>query len=185
MRPTCKKSCMSDLSLKLIMRKLCADRVYTVIKILGLTVGMASALLAVLYVRDENSFDRFHAKADRLYRITTILNTPLNGGSKVMGATGQVQGPAFKSKIPEIEDYVRVMGGLSTNFIANDKALWLTYIYADTGFFNDFTFPLVYGIPSSSLEVANSVVITEGTALKFFGKRMLWGRPSNLKKGTG
>src|ERR1700733_9278247 len=158
---------MSKSSVRLILRKLWMDRLYSMIKILGLAVGMSFALLAILYIRDETSFDRWQTKADRLYRITTIINDPLNGGSKVMGATGQVQGPSFKNKIPEIEDYVRVKGGLSTNFIANDKALSLNFIYADQSFFDVFSFPLLYGSRSDALAVLNSIVITEQTALRF------------------
>jgi len=161
------------------------DRLYSMIKILGLAVGMSCALLATLYIRDENSFDRFHTKADRLYRITTAINNPLDGGNRVMGATGQVQGPYFKNKIPEIEDYVKVMGGLSTNFIANDKALFLHYIYADESFFDVFSFPFLYGAASGSLKGLNSVVITEQTALQFFGKSDVVGQTMQLEEGHG
>ena len=176
---------MSKLAVRLIMRKLRIDRVYSVIKILGLAVGMASALFAVLYIRDENSFDRFHERADRLFRITTSINNPLDGGSSVMGATGQVQGPSFKSKIPEIEDYVRVWGGLGTNIIANDKALSVNYIYADPSFFDVFTFPLISGTPGGALKTLNSIVITEQTALKFFGRTDVAGQTMKLEEGHG
>ena len=64
-------------------------------KALGLAVGVACALFAILYIRDENSFDRFYTKADRLFRITTITADPLNGEAKVIGASGQVQGPSL------------------------------------------------------------------------------------------
>src|SRR5580698_480151 len=101
---------MSTSSFRLIIRRLWKDWLYSLVKILGLAVGMACVLWAILYIRDENSFDRVHVRVNRLYRITTKIRTPLNGGSTIMGATGQVEGPAFKLKIPEIEDYVRVMG---------------------------------------------------------------------------
>jgi len=182
---TCIAVIMSYVSVKLIIRKLRTDRLYSVIKILGLAVGMTCALLAILYIRDENSFDRFHAKADRLYRITTITDNPRDGERKVMGTTGQVQGPAFKNKIPEIEDYVRVWGGLGTNFIANDKPFLLNYIYADEGFFTVFTFPLLYGKPSNALTGLNSVVITKQTALRFFGKTDVVGQTIKLEEGHG
>ena len=102
-----------------------------------------------------------------------------------MGATGQVQGPSFKNKIPEIEDYVRMWGGLGTNFIAGDKPFFVNYIYADEGFFNVFTFPLLYGKPSSALSGLHSVVITEQTALRFFGKKDVVGQTIKLEEGHG
>jgi putative ABC transport system permease protein len=161
------------------------DRLNTTIKIVGLVVGMTCALFAILFIRDENSFDKFHEKADRLYRITTTIDNPQDGGRNIVGATGQVQGPVFKDKIPEIQDYARVWGGLGTNFIADEKPLFLNYIYADKSFFNIFSFPLVYGKPSSALEALNSIVITEQAAIKCFGTMDVVGRTIKLEEGHG
>src|SRR6202044_3367863 len=115
----------------------------------------------------------------------TTIDNPQDGGRNIMGATGQVQGPAFKDKIPEIQDYTRVMGGLGTNFIANEKPLYLNYIYADESFFDIFSFPLVYGKPSSALKTLNSIVITEQTAIKCFGTKDVVGRTIKLEEGNG
>src|SRR5579863_7122349 len=157
---------MSSLPVRLIIRRLLKDWLYSLVKILGLAVGMACVLWATLYVRDENSYDRFHARADRLFRITTTIKNPQNGVSTIMGVTGQVEGPAFKSKIPEIEKDVRVMGvdDFSTNFIANNKFLSVKYIYADEDFFDVFSFPLIHGRAADALRIPNSIVITEQTA---------------------
>ncbi len=178
---------MSSLSLQLIIRRLWKDRFYSLVKIFGLAVGMACVLWATLYIRDEKSFDRFHVRFDRLYRITTTIKNPLNGGSTIMGATGQVEGPAFKSKIPEIENAVRVMGvdDFSTNFIANNKFLPIKYIYADEGFFEVFSFPFIHGNPSSALRLQNSIVITKQTAIRFFGKTEVLGKTIQLEEGHG
>jgi putative ABC transport system permease protein len=169
------------------MRRLWKDWLYSLVKILGLAVGMACVLWAILYIRDENSFDRFHVRVNRLYRITTTIRNPLNGGSTIMGATGQVEGPAFKLKIPEIEDYVRVMGvdDFSTNFIANNKALSIKFIYTDESFFDVFSFPLIHGNPSHALRLPNSLVITQQTALRFFGKTDVVGKTIQLEEGHG
>ena len=176
------------MSLKFILRKLWADRLYSLIKIMGLGIGMAAALLAILYVRYENGYDRFHAKGERLYRITTTNSDPQNaqnGGSQIVGATGQVEGPAFKDKIPEIEEDVRIWAGLSGNMIANGKALSIHYLYADTGFFGVFSFPLISGTSSGALQRPNSIVITEQTAQRFFGKADVVGQTIQLEEGHG
>ncbi len=146
---------------------------------------MACILLAILFVRDENSFDKFHKKAAQLYRITTTINNPENGGNQIEGATGQVQGPAFKADIPEIEEYVRVMSGLSTNFIGDHKPLPVNFIYADESFFRIFSFPLLYGSASDALKDLASIVLTEQTALRFFGRTDVLGKTINLEEGHG
>ncbi len=172
-------------SVRFIIRHLWNNRLYSAIKILGLSLGMACVLLAVLFVRDENSFDKFHEKAARLYRITTLTNNPGNGGNQIVGATGQVQGPAFKAGVPEIEEYTRVMSGLSTNFIGDQKPLLINYIYADESFFKVFSFPLLYGNASDALKNLTSIVLTEQTALRFFGTTDVVGKIINLEEGRG
>jgi ABC-type antimicrobial peptide transport system permease subunit len=171
--------------MKFILRHLWNNRLYSSIKIAGLTMGMTCILLAILFVRDENSYDRFHEKAAQLFRITTTINNPLNGENNIMGATGQVQGPAFAASIPEIQKYVRIMAGLGTNFIGDQKPLLINYMYADEKFFEVFSFPLLYGNPSDALKELNSVVLTEQTALRFFGKTDVVGKTIKLEEGHG
>ena len=176
---------MLQSSMKFIFRHLWNNRLYSSIKIVGLTIGMACTLLAILFIRDENSFDRFHEKASQLYRITTNVSNPQDGGNQIMGATGQVQGPAFAASIPEIQEYVRIMAGLGTNFIGDEKPLLVDYLYADENFFKVFSFPLLYGNPSNPLKELNSVVLTEQTALRFFGKTDVVGKTIKLEEGHG
>ena len=169
--------------MKFIFRHLWNNKLYSLIKISGLTIGMACALLAILFVRDENSYDRFHDKTSQLYRITTRIKE--HGVDRIMGATGQIQGPAFAANIPEIKEYVRIMAGLSTNFIGDQKPLLVNYLYADENFFNVFSFPLLYGNPATALHELRSVVLTEQTALRFFGKSNVVGQTIKLEEGHG
>ncbi len=67
-------------------------------------------LLAVLYWKDEHSFDNFH-KNNYLYRVNTTLVENKGANAATVGGTGQVQGPAFKNGVPEVESYVRILGG--------------------------------------------------------------------------
>jgi len=172
-------------TMKFIFRNLWKNRLYSSIKIAGLTIGMACTLLAILFVNDENSYDKFHEKASRLYRITTSNNNRLREKNGIMGATGQVQGPAFKASIPEIQEYTRIMAGLSTNFIGDHKPLLVNFVYADENFFKVFSFPLLYGNPSNVLRGLNSVVLTEETARRFFGKTDVVGKIIKLEEGHG
>jgi putative ABC transport system permease protein len=87
------------------------NRLYSLLTSIGLSVGLVYLLLAVLYAENEWSFDQFHTNNPHLYRITTALAEHQGDQPQLTGGTGQVQGPAFKAQIPEIEDYVRVMGG--------------------------------------------------------------------------
>src|SRR3982750_3557885 len=95
---------------KITFRHLLLNKLYSSINIIGLATGIGCVLLAVLYWKDERSFDNFHQKKRDLYRITTTMAENKNGKMHTSGGTGQVQGPAFKAAVPEVIDYVRVLG---------------------------------------------------------------------------
>ncbi|WP_373513495.1 ABC transporter permease [Persicitalea sp.] len=167
--------------LKIAFRNLWRERAYTAINLSGLAIGMACALLAILFVRDELSYDQFHVKAPQLYRLTTTV-TNSEGAQKYLGASGQVQGPAFKAAIPEVTDYARVLG-VNFNVIGKEKSLGLQGLFADASFPNLFTFPLLHGDWSSALTNPNSIVITEEIARKFFGKTEVVGELLKVEDG--
>ncbi len=165
--------------LKIGFRHLWKSKLYSAINTIGLAIGISCVLLAVLYWKDERSFDAFHTKNPNLYRITTTLIE--NKGDKMhkTGGTGQVEGPAFKDGVPELVDYTRVLGGgIYGDVTANDKALHLQQLFADGNFFNTFSFRLLRGNPQTVLADIGSAVITESTAKRYFntievvGKRL-------------
>jgi len=163
--------------LKIALRHLWQNRLYSGINVVGLAFGLTCVLLAILYIRDEHNFDTFHQKNPDLYRITTTLIANKGETPQTSGGTGQVQGPAFKTAIPEIEEYVRVMGGAIFGDIHTDrKAFKLQLLFADANFFNVFSFKLIHGNPKTVLKDAGSVVITEETALKFFSSTNVVGK---------
>ncbi|WP_028523515.1 ABC transporter permease [Runella limosa] len=162
---------------KIALRHLWQNRLYSGINVVGLAFGLTCVLLAILYIRDEHSFDNFHQKSPHLYRITTTLIANKGENFQTSGGTGQVQGPAFKAVVPEIEDYVRVMGGAIFNdFRANQKALKLQLLFVDSHFFDVFSFKLIQGNPKTVLNDIGSVVITEKTALKYFNSTNVVGK---------
>jgi|KBSMisStaDraftv2_1062788.scaffolds.fasta_scaffold00260_7 putative ABC transport system permease protein len=139
------------------------------INIAGLATGIACVLLAVLYWDDEHSFDLFHANNPNLYRITTTLVETKGENLQTIGGTGQVQGPAFKQAIPEVKDYVRILGGdIFSDVIANEKSIQLRPLFVDSNFFGVFSFPLLRGNPTTALHDMNAAILTETTARKYF-----------------
>ncbi len=156
---------------KIAFRHLLKSRLYSVINIIGLACGITCILLAVLYWKDERSFDEFHKANPHLYRITTSLRIDKQGNRATIGSTGQVQGPAFKEAAPEIKEYTRIMGGDIYNDLASEnKTLHLRMLFVDTSFFSVFSFKLVKGNRAAALKDINGVVITESTARKFFNR---------------
>lgn len=96
------------------LRNIARNRVFSFINIAGLSLGLACCLLIFLYAKDELSFDRFHKNGNRLYRITRHIIDKQHGMDMNLGIAGMVQGPAFKSAIPEVQNYVRTNRNLLT-----------------------------------------------------------------------
>lgn len=155
--------------LKIAARQLWQGRLYAIINVTGLAVGTACMLFAAIYLTDEHSFDRFHRNNPHLYRITSTYHE--RGEFISSGGTGQVQGPAFQARMPEITHYARVMGGeIYGDVRHNHNAFKLQLLFVDASFFDVFTFPLLQGNAHTALQNVNSVVITRRTALKFFNR---------------
>lgn len=160
--------------LKIAARQLWQGRLYAVINVTGLAVGTAGMLFAAFYVCDESSFDRFHQNSPDLYRITSTYRE--RGEVISTGGTGQVQGPAFQARMPEITHYARVMGGdIYGDVRHGHNAFKLQLLFVDASFFEVFTFPLLHGDARTALQNVNSVVITRRTALKFFHRTNVTG----------
>jgi putative ABC transport system permease protein len=156
--------------IKIAFRLLWKRRLYSFINVFGLTIALTCIVFSILYYKYERSFDLFHKNNPNLYRITTSYFDNKTGLAEKTGGTGQVQGPAFKREVPEIQDYTRVFGGdIMENIKSGDKAFSLATAFVDPGFFKVFTFPLLSGDPATSLNDKHSIVITEKTARKFFG----------------
>ncbi|MFC1564746.1 ABC transporter permease [candidate division KSB1 bacterium] len=157
--------------LKIAFRNLKRNKIYSLINISGLSLGMTCCLLILLYVKDELSFDDYHQKADRIYRI--LATSEFAGAARTFAATPSALGPAFAGEIPEVESQVRMF---RMNFNGNtpvsyeDKTFEESGMYfTDSTFFSIFTFEFIAGDPEGVLNEPNSLVITESVAKKFFG----------------
>lgn len=149
-------------------RNLLRNRIYTSINVAGLSMGLACAMLIILYVKDEVSYDRFHANVDQVYRITSQgIN---KDGTKGMqdGNTGYLQGPRFSANVPEIKSFVRVASGRE-DFKSASEVTSKDLLYVDSNFFSVFTFPLMYGSPRNCLKKPHSVVLSADEAKRQFG----------------
>ncbi|HXB34824.1 MAG TPA: ABC transporter permease [Puia sp.] len=164
-------------------RNLIRNRIYSVINIAGLSLGLACAMLILLYVKDEISFDRFHVNGDHIYRLYSEGKGP-DGIIRRMGITGDAQGPRFKSQIPEIRTFVRIEGGYADAKLGS-TVVPQPLLNVDSTFFTVFTFPLLSGNPATALVQPNTTVISEDAAIKYFGSKDAIGKTLLLKKDTG
>ena len=147
---------------KTAFRHLLRNRVFTFINLMGLTLGMTCALFAILFVKDEMSYDRFHRNAGRLYRLTTLITHPNDGTQQFVATTGQVQGPAFKSAIPEIADYVRILGSDGLNLTGNISRFAVNNIlHTDVLFSACSLFHWCQGNAKNRLTDPHSIVLSE------------------------
>jgi len=149
------------------LRNLSRHKIYSFINIAGLSIGLACAMLIILYVKDEVSYDRFHSNVGNIHRIVT-QGIDKNGvkGRKDPN-TGYLQGPRFAQNIPEIKTFVRVQSGekdIKTGMEVKGQEL----LYVDSVFFDVFSFPLISGNRHSCLKDPSSVVISEAVAKKQF-----------------
>ncbi|MFT4031940.1 MAG: ABC transporter permease [Siphonobacter sp.] len=160
--------------LKIAWRNLLKNRIFSLINIVGLSLGLAVVMLILLFVQDEVSFDRFQEKGDRLYRLNAKYTAP-DGTERYNGITGTAHGPAFQREISAIEAICRIKGW---NMLVKKGSEGLNekVMYADSTFFDCFTFPLLKGNPHKALVDLHSVVITEDMAERHFGTTNVLGK---------
>lgn len=167
---------------KIAFRSMLRQKLNSVIKIVGLAIGIACTLLIALFIRDELSFDRFHEKGDRIYRLTTNFHKPDGSIDWIKGAVLFPHGPAMEGFFPEVKHSVRVWQReftvKSQNVIANES---ITLV--DESFFEVFSFPLIRGNSSTVLSGLNSLVFTETSAKKYFGDEDPVGKTLTLIHG--
>ncbi|MBS1659643.1 MAG: ABC transporter permease [Bacteroidetes bacterium] len=167
--------------LKTSLRNLRNNKVYSFINIAGLTLGMACAMLILLYVSDEVSYDAFQKNISVLYRVNRQITKP-NGDIAKSGYTGYLQGPRFAANIPEIKAFVRYRHVEMNMQKGNDIHSQEVFL-ADSNFFSVFSFPLLAGDVHRALQQPNSVVITEDIAKKEFGTTDAIGKSLLFKDG--
>lgn len=153
--------------LKLAWRNVLKYKGHSAINILGLAVGMACFLLILFYVKDESSFDKFHEKYERIYRVTEVNYS--DGGETMLANAFSAIGPALQADFPEIDDFVRFhIEELPVSNGPERRFMEAGFAYADSTVWNIFDFELVQGDPKTALTEPFSLVITESMAAKYF-----------------
>ncbi|HEY9002581.1 MAG TPA: ABC transporter permease [Mucilaginibacter sp.] len=168
---------------KTAFRNLWRNKGFSLINIVGLSVGLACCMLIFLYTMDEVSYDRFNVNAANIYHLVVDDKAP-DGQVHKFSSTGDMPGPSFKRELPDVQDFVRIQGGNYTikqgNEVFDQEAL-----YVDSNFFSVFTFPILYGKPEHALDDPHSIVLSEEIAEKYFGKGNPIGKTLDLKMGDG
>lgn len=166
--------------LKIAVRNLTRNKIFSLINIAGLSLGLTCCMLIVLYTKDELSFDRFQKNKDQLYRIMVKMTD--ENESRTIGSTNAIHGPGFKQEIPEIKEVIRAQ---TSSFVIRkgNEVLKEDVLFADEPFFSVFSMPLLSGDPATVLSDIHSIVLSEDLAEKYFGTRNAVGKTLNLKIG--
>ena len=157
--------------LKIAFRNLIRNKVYSLINIVGLSFGMAVAVLIFLFVSHEVSFDKFHVNGDRIYKVSSLVKY---GEQEVnFTAMSAKLAPIIKKNSSEVIDYVRTIGGGNAIFFnpknPTQKFKEDNFDFVDNSFFSVFSFQMKEGNSKVALKEPFSLVISEKIAKKYFG----------------
>jgi len=160
---------------KTAWRGMIKNKFYSIINILGLTIGMTSAILILLWIHNEMSHDRFYEKTDRIYLANN--RDKVNGEMFAWNNTPKPLGLAIKKDYPEVEDVVR-LNEYAANFLltVGDKHFSLHGEFADSDFLKMFSLPLLQGNAATALNSPNGIVLTQQLAIKLFGNEDAMGK---------
>ena len=153
------------------LRNMRKHKLFSVINIVGLVIGMTCCLLIFVYVQDELSYDRFQKDYQNIYRVA--LHGRISGQEILTSNSSLPLAQAMLTEIPGVEEVIRLKpanggGGMAVRY-ENLSFLEDKFFYADSNFYNFFSFKLLKGNANTALKEPNSVVITEAIAKKYFG----------------
>jgi putative ABC transport system permease protein len=167
---------------KIAWRNIVKQKGYSLINIIGLAIGVAACLLILQYVSFELSYENFHVNRDRIYRVKQDrydngkLSTEWVGGAYAVGNS-------FKDAIPEIEDYVKVVGTGDVVTEINNQPIQIKKVfYASESFFNVFTYPVMEGNENKALAEPFTAALSETTARKLYGSTNVVGKRLTLNR---
>ena len=153
--------------LKIALRNLLRNKAFSAINIAGLAIGMASAILILLWIQNEISYDQFHEKKDRIYEAWNRAH--FSGKLQCWNTTPKVLARTLERDIPEVEQATRVNWSRNFLFSVGEKRLTVQGNMVDSNFLQMFSFPLLKGNSKLALMDMHSIVLTEKLAQKIFG----------------
>ena len=182
---TLRKPHLLDLFINFIMlgsyiktsrRNIVRNKLFSGINIFGLGVSMSVGLLMIAMLMDVYSYDSFHTKHDRIYRLISRFEQNGNANSSFFATSSLKAGLALPESVSGIEDSAPVVGGFSGDLEFEDKTIPVSGYWANESFFNVFTFPMDQGNPATALQKPFQLVLTESAAIKLFGTKDALGK---------
>jgi putative ABC transport system permease protein len=163
------------------VRNVSRNKVFTLINIIGMAVGLAASLLILLWVQDELSYEKFNRHAKNIYRVEE--DQFYSGERYHVTVTPFPSGPVWNEKIPEIMQQVRVHPWLPRLLFRNGDKVYFEYpvIAADSSFLKMFDFALLRGDPATALNSPHSIILTEELARKYYGSENPIGKTITLE----
>lgn len=166
--------------LKIAFRNLWRNKIFSSIKILGLSIGLAVCMLIFLYTKDEISYDQFHENKAQLYRVIQTWELDKDP-AQTIGTTNAILGESFAKEIPEVQQSVRINGTAVTVKKNSNDVLTEDPLFVDQNFLSVFTFPLFQGDRKTALKSLHSVVLSKEVAKKYFGTTDVIGEAMQIK----
>ncbi len=163
-------------NIKAAWRRLKNNKFYTFVNILGLSVSLATAVLIILWIQDERSFDKFHTDSERIYKISSHMQFS-DSPTVWDGAPGPIA--LLAREIPSVESATRITensGGLLENTTTKAKSFGNKVLYVDESFFSIFGFPLKTGQATSFFQDQHHVLLTSKIAIELFGNEDVIGK---------
>jgi putative ABC transport system permease protein len=162
--------------IKIAWRNLVKQKAFSILNITGLAIGLSCFLLIAVYVLDEISFDRFHEKADRIYRVNADII--FGGEEQRFPFSSDMMGATLKKDYPQVEEFARIYNSSGSKLVKKENSFIAEprVAHADSTIFNVFTLPAVKGDTRTALNDPNTVVITESVAQKYFGTTDVLGK---------
>jgi putative ABC transport system permease protein len=154
--------------LKTAFRHIVKHPGYSFLNIMGLSLGIASALFLIIYVSDEVSYDRYHDNADRIYRVSSRITEP---DDQFTWNVAQIPfGPQVVQDYPEVESFVRFINMPRSLYRYEDKEFnEENFFFVDSTLFDIFTYKVIKGEVKSALLEPKKIILTEKVAIKYFG----------------